>query len=383
MTDVGVVSQLNLLSPIWCSEWDTLDETREARMTKRPEIEFGPTYVQLLEEIKSDVRESQYRVRRIVNTELVDMYWRIGKRILDRQETEGWGTKVIDRLAADLKAALPGARGFSRSNMKYMRQLAIAHPDSRTIGQQLAGQLPWGHWMVLLDKHGSAPDVQLWYAAQAVERGWSRAVLLNMVQGQLHARQGAAPSNFRKTLPPADSELAQQMTRDPYLLDFLGIADPTAERDLEDALCHELERFLLELGTGFAFVGRQYPVRVEGAEYALDLLFFNWKLDCFVALEIQITGFDPDHAGRLAFYTSWIDDQLRQPHHKPTIGIVVCASKNSSVVRYSLTGISSPMAVSTYNTLPQEVQAALPDAEELQQLVDKQLDQVRTNETLE
>ena len=275
---------------------------------------------------------------------------------------------MIDRLAADLKAAFPDSRGFSRSNLEYMRRLAASHPDPG-FPQQPAGELPWGHWMVLLDKLSADPDLQRWYAAQAVEHGWSRAVLQYMVSGQLHARQGAAPSNFPATLPAGESELAQQMTRDPYLLDFLGMHGAVAERDLEDALIAELERFLLELGTGFAFVGRQYPVRTDGKDYALDLLFFNWKLNCFVALEIQVSDFDPDHAGRLGFYVAWIDDRLRENHHRPTIGILICAGKTDSVVRYTLDSLRAPMAVATWTTLPPDLQHALPPADALEALV--------------
>jgi len=271
-------------------------------------IELGPSYGVLLEEIKYDVADSQLRARRVLVGELVGLYWRIGRRILDRQAAEGWGARVIDRLAADLKEAFPAARGFSARNLQYMRTFADQQPDP-AIAQQAAAQLPWSHWMVLLDKLGGDPERQRWYAAEAVEHGWSRPVLTHMVAGQLHARQGAAPSNFPATLPGEDSELAQHMTRDPYVLDFIGMAGPLRERDLEDELVRQLQRFLLELGTGFAFIGRQYPVRVDRKDYALDLLFFNWRLDCFVAIELQLGDFDPDHAGRLAFYTAWVDDQ--------------------------------------------------------------------------
>lgn len=170
-------------------------------------------------------------------------------------------------------------------------------------------------------------------------------------------------------MPPPDSELAQQATRDPYLLDFLAVREPLLERDLEDALTADLQRFLLELGTGFAYCGRQVPIRVEGREYALDLLFFNWRLNRFVAVELMVTEFDPGHAGRLGFYVTWIDDNLRLDHHNPTLGILVCATKTNSVVRYTLDSLRTPMAVAAFTTLPAELQAALPPAEALQELV--------------
>jgi predicted nuclease of restriction endonuclease-like (RecB) superfamily len=235
------------------------------------EVELPPGYPELLDELKRAVGEARWRAQRVVNTELLALYWRIGHTILDRQDAEGWGTRVIDRLSTDLRAAYPEMRGLSRSNIKYMRQMAATWSET-AIGQQAVGQLPWGHVTVLLDKLHDQTQRD-WYAAAAAEHGWSRNVLLNQIMNRLHERTGAAPSNFAAQLPAKDSELAQQLTRDPYVLDFLELTVPAAERDLEAALVKRLQAFLLELGHGFAFVGRQYHFTVGGDDFYIDLLF--------------------------------------------------------------------------------------------------------------
>ncbi len=348
-------------------------------MTAESELALPAGYAELLEHLKSTVAEARWRAQRVVNTELIGLYWQIGNAVLQRQHAEGWGTRVIDRLATDLRAAFPQMRGLSRSNLFYMRQMAAAWPQEAIV-QQPVGRLPWGHVTVLLDKLAD-PDERNWYAAAAVEHGWSRNVLLHQIMNRLHSRTGAAPSNFPGVLPAADSELAQQMTRDPYVLDFLDLAGPVAERDLEEALMTRLQAFLLELGHGFAFVARQYRFEVDGDEFSIDLLFFNWAQSRFVVVELKVGRFSPEHAGQLGFYVSWIDENLRDPdRHSPTVGILLCTSRNDSVVRYSLAGTTTPLAVAgyTYDTLPASARTAVPTDTELATAAGAVLDQYAT-----
>jgi predicted nuclease of restriction endonuclease-like (RecB) superfamily len=329
-------------------------------------VQLPGGYAELLADLKATVQAARWQAQRVVNTELLRLYWRLGHTVLQRQQAEGWGTRVIDRLAADLRAAFPEMRGLSRSNLFYMRSFAAAWPEPAII-QQAVGRLPWGHVTVLLDKLDDQAQRD-WYAAAAVEHGWSRNVLLNQIMRQLHARAGAAPSNFPARLPAADSELAQQLTRDPYVLDFLDLTGSVAERDLETALVDRLQAFLLELGHGFAFVERQYHFEVDGDDFHIDLLFFNYVQSRFVVVELKIGRFEPQHAGQLAFYVSWVDANLRRSdRHSPTIGILLCASRNDSVVRYSLAGATSPLAVAgyTYDSLPEAVRELVPSDEQL------------------
>ncbi|WP_245861928.1 PDDEXK nuclease domain-containing protein [Georgenia soli] len=329
-------------------------------------------YPQLLEQLKQTIAESRWRAQRVVNTELVAMYWQIGRSILDQQQAEGWGTRVIDRLSTDLRKAFPQMRGLSRSNLFYMRSFAGTWPEDAIV-QQAVGRLPWGHITVLLDKLENQDD-RNWYAAAAAEHGWSRNVLLNQIMSRLHTRVGAAPSNFREQLPAADSELAQQLTRDPYVLDFLDLTGPAAEKDLEDALMARLQDFLLELGHGFAFVGRQYRFAVDGDEFYIDLLFFHIPQGRYVVIELKVGRFAPEHAGKLGFYVAWVDENLRDhDRHSPTVGILLCAGRNDNVVRYSLAGSDQPLAVAdyTYEALPAAIRAAVPTEAELVAALDE------------
>ena len=322
-------------------------------------------YPELLDALKRTVAESRWRAQRVVNTELISMYWRIGRTILVRQDVEGWGRAVVDRLSDDLRQAFPGTTGLGRRNLFYMRSFAEAWPGE--VVPQPVAQLPWGHIRVLLDKVDDQVERD-WYATQAAEHGWSRNVLLNQIMNRLHTRAGAAPSNFPAQLPAADSELAQQLTRDPYVLDFLDLAGPVAERDLEAALMNRLQDFLLELGHGFAFVGRQYRFEVDGQDFSIDLLFFNFAQSRFVVIELKVGQFEPAYVGQLGFYVSWVDAHLRDHgRHSPTIGILLCAGRNDNVVRYSLAGTNQPLAVAdyTYDTLPANVRDAVPTETEL------------------
>jgi len=335
------------------------------------------SYAALLAQAKTAVRDAQVRAHLAVNRELIGLYWQLGRLILTRQQAEGWGSRVVERLSADLRAEFPDMKGLSRRNLLYMRAFAAAWPEAEIVQQPVA-QLPWGHVTVLLDKLDDA-ELRGWYAEQAVENGWSRNVLLHQIMSQLHRRLGAAPSNFSRTLPTPESELVQQITKDPYNLEFLGLGAQVAERQLEDALVAHLQRFLLELGAGFAFVGRQYRLEVGGDEFFVDMLFYHLRLRRYVVIELKSGRFKPEYAGQLNFYVNAIDDLLRTPDDGQTLGILLCASHNERVVRYALHSINTPMAVagSTYRELPDDVRDALPADSDLEATVLSALDEVR------
>lgn len=332
-------------------------------------------YSELLSTLKAEVRRARLRSQRIVNTQLLTLYWTIGNAILEQQSVQGWGARVIDRLADDLRAEFPDMRGLGRSNVHYMRAMADAWPR-QAIVQQAVGQLPGGHVTLLLDKLSDRGERD-WYAARAAENGWTRNVLLNQIMSRLHERAGTAPSNFDARLPGTDSALAQQLTKDPYVFDFLGLADKAAERDIERALMNRLQRTLLEFGRGFAFVGRQVHFDVDGEDFFVDLLLFHLEQLRYVVVELKIGRFRPEYTGQLGFYVALVDDMRRQPdRHGPTVRILLCAGRNERVVRYSLGAASAPMAVAdyTYDALPASDRAGLPTAEDLASVVDGPLD---------
>lgn len=322
-------------------------------------------YGQVLAQLKQVIRDARVQAVRAVNVELLHLYWTIGRSILDQQQQAGWGAKIIDRLATDLRHAYPKMRGLSRSNLEYMRRFAGAYPHF-PIPQQRVGELPWGHVTVLLDKL-TEPALRDWYAAQAAVNGWTRAVLVHQIGNRLHTRIGAAPSNLPATLAN-DSELAQQLTQDPLVLDFVDMAGKIGERQLEDALLGRIERFMLELGRGFSFTGRQVRIDVGGDQHVIDLLFFHIPTVRYIVIELKTEKFKPEHLGQLDFYVTAVDKQLRdQAKHAPTVGILLCPAKNNVVVEYAISRKTNPLAVSryTFGELPAEEQATLPSAEDL------------------
>jgi predicted nuclease of restriction endonuclease-like (RecB) superfamily len=329
-------------------------------MSDARDLALPTGYTDLLGELKNRVRAARIQALRTVNTQLVELYWSIGKTILERQEIEEWGSRVMSRLADDLRAEFPEMKGLSRSNLFYMRGFAAAWPEP--IVQQAVGQLPWGHITVLLDKLES-PEDRSWYAAAAVQYGWSRNVLMNMIMNKTLQRTGAAPSNFVQRLVGPDSELAQQVAKDPYNFEFLGLSGEVAERDLENALTSRITETLRELGPGFSFVGRQVHFDVDGDDFYVDLLFFHIEQLRYVVVELKTGKFQPEYAGKLNFYVALVDDVLRREHHNETIGILICGTKNDRSVRYSLGRSTSPMAVAayTYDKLPAAEQQALPN----------------------
>jgi predicted nuclease of restriction endonuclease-like (RecB) superfamily len=316
-------------------------------------------YAATLSELKAEVRAARFVAQRRVNMELVRLYWRIGRSLSSRASAELWGSKVVARLADDLRAEFPDMRGFSGRNLRYMRAFADAWPSDSGFGQQPVAQLPWGHITVLLDRLGDQPTRE-WYAAQAAAHGWSRNVLDHHIRTQAHERLAAAPSNFETTLTPTDSDLAQQLTRDPYVLDFLAVDGDSKERDLENAMVDRIIGTLRELGPGFSFVGRQVHFDVDGDDFYVDLLFFHVVQLRYVVVELKTGKFEPSFAGQLSFYVALVDDVLRLPQHADTVGILLVTGKNDAVVRYSLGGAGAPVAVSSYDLLPPEVRASLP-----------------------
>jgi predicted nuclease of restriction endonuclease-like (RecB) superfamily len=322
--------------------------------------------VQVLGDLKQQVRAAQLTAQRRVNTQLIQLYWSIGNVILERQTDAGWGSAVVARLAEDLRAEFPAMKGFSRSNLFYMRAFAEGWPDRSRLVQQAAGQLPWGHIMVLIDKLDDIP-ARNWYAARAAEHGWSRNVLTNQIMNRTLERIGAPPTNFAGQLAPADSDLARELGKDPYVFDFLDLTNAVSERELEQALMDRIVDTLRELGSGFAFVGRQVHFDVDGDDFYVDLLFFHTEQLRYVVIELKTGKFEPAFAGQLGFYVAVVDDKMRREFHRPTVGILICGSRNEHTVRYALGQASAPMAVSTYTyeTLPAAEQQALPDAEQI------------------
>jgi len=351
-------------------------------------------YPALLESLKVRVQQAQTKAMLSVNRELVQLYWDIGRLIFERQEQAGWGQSVLERLADDLQKALPGVGGFSRSNVFRMRAffLAYGYPEkvaqpvrqSKTMPKvaqavrQLADEgppeavagLPWGHNVVLFQKVKD-PDQRLWYAAKTVEHGWSRAVLTVQIESDLFARQGKAATNFSATLPAPQSDLAQQALKDPYLFDFLTLRASAVERDLETGLVDHIQKFLLELGAGFAFVGRQVHLKVGDDDFYLDLLFYHLHLRCFVVVDLKMKKFTPADAGQMNFYLSAVDSLMKHATDQPTIGIILCKTHDRVTAEYALRDIAKPIGVAEWQTklvqsLPESLKGSLPSIEEIE-----------------
>ena len=346
-----------------------------------------------LAELKTRIHTARQQAMLAVNRELVTLYWQIGRDILDRQAAQGWGAKVIDRLANDLRSTFPEMKGFSRTNLLYMRAFAAAWPNEKIVqgvhGQlegaaivhQLGGQLgpgaivhqvldklPWRHHCVLLDKLKIRED-RLWYAQKAIEHNWSRNILVMQIESRLMERSGTAVTNFSLTLPKPESDLARESLKDPYRFDFLGLGEEVQEREIERALVKHVTDFLLELGAGFAFVGRQVLLDVGGEEFFIDLLFYHLKLRCYVVIELKAGKFKPEHLGQLSFYLTAVDAQIKHPQDGPTIGLLLCKSKNKVVAEYALRDKAQPLGVAEYQlveSLPPELRSSLPSIEQIE-----------------
>jgi len=325
-------------------------------------------YAAWLADLKTRIRETRLRAALAVNSELIGLYWRIGHDILDRQARDGWGAKVVDRLAADLRAEFPESRGFSSANLRYMRAFAEAWPDPAIL-QRVVGKLPWGQNIELLGVKD--PDARLWYAEAALAHGWSRPVLAVQIDTRLRDRQGQAVTNFGRVLPPESSDLAQQVFKDPYQFDFLTLRQAAHERDVERALVTRVKDLLLELGKGFSFVGSQHHLEVGGQDFYVDLLFYHRRLRCLIAVDLKMGPFQPEHAGKMNFYLAALDDRDREPGDNPCIGLILCREHNRVVVEYALRHVDAPIGVARYqlmlaDALPAALADALPTPEDLE-----------------
>ncbi len=326
-------------------------------------------YEGLFQEVKVKIQQTRLRVVLAANAAMVMLYWEVGQSILQRQSEQGWGARVVDRLADDLRGAFPEMKGFSPRNLLFMRGFAQAWPDMEIVKQRVS-QLPWGHIILLLQRVKDV-DTRAWYVEQCILEGWSRHLLSLQIEGHAHLRQGKAINNFAMTLPPVDSDMAAQVFKDPYLFDFLGTADLRREREVEQALVDHVQRFLLALGTGFAFVGRQVHLEVGERDFYVDLLFYHLKLRCYVVVELKAVPFDPAFVGTLNLYLSAVDDLLRHPDDRPSIGLLLCRGKDRMVVEYALRGLTQPIGVAQWETqmiqsLPVEFAGSLPSVEQIE-----------------
>jgi predicted nuclease of restriction endonuclease-like (RecB) superfamily len=349
-------------------------------------------FASLLEEVKTRIRAAQTRAVLSVNAEMVRLYWDVGRIIHQRQQREGWGAAVIPRLARELRNELPDVKGFSERNIGRMIACFRGHPDPARFLPQAVAQIhrglilpqpvaklsaerdsllwmiPWGHHALLLAKLAE-PGERIWYMQQTLANGWSRNVLALAIERRAHQRHGKAITNFAQLLPSPQSDLAQQTLKDPYIFDFLTLERPFRERELEVGLIQHLEKFLLELGQGFAFVGRQYRLEVSDEDFHIDLLFYHLRLRSFVVIDLKTGPFKPEYAGKLNFYCNVVNNQLRHPADEPTIGLILCQTKDRVLAEYALSGIDKPIGVSTYEltrALPARMKSALPTVEEIE-----------------
>lgn len=374
---------------ILASEWENLFSTltilglQVAKKQANSLIKIGSTshsvvgYSEFLNELKEKIRNAQLKAAIAASKELIKLYWELGKNIIEKQEKEGWGSKVLERVAKDLQNEFPGIEGFSRTNIFRMRAFYLAYANCLTAVGQLEDDslepffnIPWGHNFILLDKLKNFEE-RLWYAKKVIEHGWSRSILTIWIENKLHQREGKAITNFKTTLPSPQSDLAQQTLKDPYVFDFLTLHQEHLEKDLEEGLVSHIQKFLIELGQGFAFMGRQYPFTVGGEQFYIDLLFYHVKLRCFVVVELKAKTFKPEDAGQLNFYLSAVDDMIKHPTDNPTIGILLCKDRNRVIAEYAFRGIDRPMGVVEYETMltkaiPDELKSSLPTVKEIE-----------------
>jgi predicted nuclease of restriction endonuclease-like (RecB) superfamily len=333
-----------------------------------PNLVFPETYPEFLKTLKERIQQSQVRAALAVSHELLGLYWEIGRDLETAITSQNWGAKVLEQVSIDLQAAFPSVAGFSRANLYRMRAFYQAYPDETQIVARAVRQIPWGHNVVLLEKLKTTEE-RLWYAKQTVEQGWSRNVLTMQIDSRLFERQGKAESNFARTLPPPQSDLAQQLLKDPFNFDFLTLGKDAHERELEKGLLGHLRAFMLELGTGFALVGSQYPLTVSTKDYYLDLLFYHLKLRCFVVIDLKMGEFKPEYAGKMNFYLAAVDDLLRHSGDDPSIGLILCRDKDRLTIEYALRNVSTPIGVSEFTlteALPKELSTDLPTVEQLE-----------------
>lgn len=331
------------------------------------EIVRSTDYAKMFSDLKEQVRRAQQKAMRSVNQELILLYHNIGAQILRLQLEKGWGSKIIDQLSKDLKSVFPEMKGFSSSNLKYMRRFAEEYTKEE-ISQQSVDQLPWSHVIRIITAIDSS-EIRAFYVRKSIENAWSRETLNRNIENRLHEREGKAVSNFNDRLPSQLSDLAQQSFKDPYFWDFLSLHDNALEREIENSLIKHLEKFLIDLGAGFAFVGRQYKLVVSNTPYYLDLLFYNLKLHAYVVIELKDGAFKPEYAGKLNFYLSAVDDMLKSPIDNPSIGLILCKCKDNVTAEYALKDINKPIGLAEYKlerAIPADLKGALPSIDEIE-----------------
>ena len=347
------------------------------------EVSLNKEYKNWLVSLKQKVRSSQLKAAVSVNVELLQLYWDLGADIVSQQSRHSWGDGFLVQLSKDLSSEFPEMKGFSLSNLKYMKQWYLFYSGDAGISQQPVGQsdginsqqlvdrvkrIPWGHNIVIITKCKKISDAA-YYVDKTIEHGWSRAVLVHQIESGLINREGKSISNFPSTLPESVSDLAQQTVKDPYVFDFLSLTSDYTERDLENSLVEHVSKFLLELGAGFAYIGRQVPLRVGDSDFFIDLLFYHTRLHCYIVIELKTVDFEPEHAGKLNFYIKAVDMQLRSEQDSPTIGIIICKKRDRLVAEYALSDINKPIGVSEYRlteSLPDQLKSSLPSVEEIE-----------------
>ena len=336
-------------------------------------------YVKVLQEIKQQISNAQIKATLSANRELLRLYWNIGKIINDQQKSKGWGSKNVEKLSHDIQSEYPGLEGFSRRNIFRMQAFFSAYelvPQAVALLTDLPiFNIPWGHNAILLEQLKNNND-RFWYAQQAIENGWSRSILELRIKSNLHKRQGKAITNFIKTLPKPNSEIAQQTLKDPYIFDFLTLHEQHLEQNLEQGLIDHVLKLLLEMGTGFALVARQHHLEVGKKDFYIDLLFYHLKLKCYIVVELKARDFDPRDIGQLNFYLSAVDDLIRDKHDHPTIGLLLCKTKDNFTAEYALRDINKPIGVAEYQTtilknLPKEFKGKLPTVAEIEAELEK------------
>jgi predicted nuclease of restriction endonuclease-like (RecB) superfamily len=341
------------------------------------EIAGGHDYGQWFQELKTRFQRVQLKAAVAVNTALLKFYWELGSDIVAKQKDHTWGSGFLNRLSADLIREFPEVKGFSKRNLELVRQwhlfwrdTVLAQQTVAPIAQQAVSQIwsiPWGHNLAIIAKCKQVQEA-LYYVRGTLEHGWSRSVLVHQIESGLWQREGRALTNFVQTLPPAQSDLAAQVLKDPYVFDFLSLTREHTERELESDLIAHITQFLLELGAGFAYIGRQVPLQVGEREFFLDLLFYHTRLHCHVVVELKTVDFEPEFAGKLNFYIKAVDEQLRSEGDNPTIGLLLCKSKDRLVAEYALSDIHKPMGIAAYtlsHTLPESLRGKLPSIEQL------------------
>lgn len=329
-------------------------------------------YQHLLENITSLIEKARTQALIQVNRELLFLYWSIGKTILEKQKEQGWGAKIIDNLAKDLAQNISDSKGFSVRNLKNMQKFAKAYPNFEIV-QTLSAQLSWSHHILILDKFKNE-KLRLWYLLKSAEQGWSYRVLLNQIDIEVHTKFGTLPNNFERYLPQPQSELVQQLFKDEYIFDFIAQDEKLKEKDFEREIIQNITDFLLKLGKGFSYIGKQYHLEIGGQDFYIDLLFYHFKLKCFIVIELKIDDFKPEYIGKLNFYLSAVDELLKQDNDQASIGLLLCRNKNNTVVEYALRDVSKPMGVASYKLtkqIPENLKSNLPTEQELKAILEK------------